>query len=128
MKFLCLICAETLMESMSEADAAKLYDEYRDYTDRLRAGGHLVGSNRLLPPEAAVTLRVRGGKVLATDGPFVETKELIGGYYLIEARDLAEAIRLAAGIPGAKMGCVEVRPIAEDEQTERALRATSPSN
>ena len=66
---------------------------------------------------AATTIRVRNGKVAATDGPWVETKEQLGGYFVIEARDLNEAIRVAAGIPGAAIGCVEIRPIAEDTQT-----------
>ncbi len=121
MKFLCLICAERVMEWMSPADAARHYDEYRRFTDEIRASGHLVEVNRLLPPDAAVTLRVRNGKVSTTDGPFAETKEHFGGYYVIEARDLNEAIRIAARIPGAKKGCVEVRPIADDEATRRAL-------
>ncbi|TMG90278.1 MAG: YciI family protein, partial [Betaproteobacteria bacterium] len=70
---------------------------------------------------AATTVRMRQGKVSVTDGPYAETKEQLGGYYVIEAKDLQEAIRVAARIPGAKTGCVEVRPIAEDAQTLRAL-------
>ena len=66
-------------------------------------------------------MRVRNGKTSVTDGPWVETKEQLGGYYLIEARDLDEAIRVAARIPGAAIGCVEVRPVAEDERTLRAI-------
>jgi hypothetical protein len=121
MKFLCLICAETLMEWMSEADAAKHYQEYRELTDSLRSENRLVSCNRLLPPDGAITVRVRGGKVSTTDGPFAETKEHLGGYYVIEARDLNEAIQVASRIPGAKIGCVEVRPIAEDGQTKQVL-------
>lgn len=81
---------------------------------------------RLLPAPAATTIRVRSGKVSTTDGPCVETREQFGGYYVIEARDLNEAIRVAAAIPGASIGCVEFRPIAEDDTTVRALglRAT----
>jgi hypothetical protein len=120
-KYVCLICAETVMEQMPEADAARHYDEYAAFTDDLRRSGHFVDCNRLLPPDAATTVRVRGGKVSTTDGPFAETKEQFGGYYVIEARDLNEAIQLAARIPGAWHGCVEVRPVAEDEQTVRAL-------
>ena len=123
MKFLCLICADTLMEWMSESHAATLYEEYRDFTDSLRHEGRLIACNRLLPPDAAITVRVRGGRVSTTDGPFAETKEHLGGYFVIEARDLNEAIQVAARIPGARMGCVEVRPIAQDEQTLRALEA-----
>jgi hypothetical protein len=121
MKFLCLICAGTLMEWMPEPDAAAHNDEYREFTESLRSEGRLIACNRLLPPDAAVTLRVRGGKISTTDGPFAETKEHLGGYYVIEARDLNEAIQVAARIPGARIGCVEVRPIAEDEQTLGAL-------
>ena len=124
MKFLCLICAETVMEWMSEADAAKHYEEYREFTDSLRESGHFISCNRLLPPDAAITLRVRDGKISTTDGPFIETKEHLGGYYVIEARNLTEAVQMASRIPGAKTGCVEVRPIAEDERTLQALGLT----
>ena len=121
MKYLCLICAEKVMEQMPEADAAKHYEEYREFTDAIRASGHLVGVNRLLPPSAATTVRLRQGKVTTTDGPYAETKEQLGGYYVIEARDLNEAIHVASRIPGARLGCVEVRPIADDAQTREAL-------
>ena len=121
MKFLCLICAETVMEWMSDTDAAQHFEEYREFTGNVRRDGHFVDSNRLLPPDAAVTLRVRNGQVFTTDGPFTETKEHLGGYYLIEARDLTEAIRVASKIPGAKIGCVEVRPVADDERTLQVL-------
>ena len=121
MKYLCLIAAEKVMEQMTEADAAKHFDEYREFTDAIRRSGHYLGCNRLLPPVSATTIRVRQGKISATDGPYVETKEQLGGYYLIEARDLNEAIQVASRIPGAKHGCVEIRPVAEDEQTVRAI-------
>lgn len=121
MRFLCLICAEKVMEQMPEADAARHFGEYAAFTDDIRRSGHYIGCNRLLPPDHATTVRVRNGKVSTTDGPWVETKEQLGGYYLIEARDLNEAIRIAAKIPGAAKGCVEVRPVAEDEQTMTAL-------
>ncbi|WP_019867786.1 YciI family protein [Methylovulum miyakonense] len=121
MKYLCLICAETVMEQMDNDVAEHHFKEYAEFTKNLKEGGHYLGCNRLLPPSAAVTVRVRGGKVSATDGPFAETKEQFGGYYLIEARDLNEAIQIASRIPGAKHGCVEVRPVAEDEQTLQAL-------
>jgi len=74
-----------------------------------------------LPADAATTLRVRDGKVTTTDGPFAETREVFGGYYLIAARDLDEALAIAARIPGAQKGCVEVRPVADDAQTRAAL-------
>lgn len=121
MKFLCLICAEKVMEQMPEADAAAHFGEYARFTEDIRASGHYISCNRLLPPSEATTIRVRNGKVSTTDGPWVETKEQLGGYYLIEARDLNEAIRIASRIPGAARGCVEIRPVAEDEQTVTAL-------
>jgi len=121
MKFLCLICAEKMMEHMPEPDAERHYEEYREFTEAIRKSGHFIGVNRLLPPNAATTVRVRQGKVAVTDGPYAETKEQLGGYYVIEAKDLQEATQVAARIPGAKTGCVEVRPIAEDAQTLHAL-------
>ena len=121
MRFLCLICAEKVMEQMTDADAERHYDEYARFTADVRTSGHFVDCNRLQPPATATTVRVRDGKVSTTDGPFAETKEQLGGYYMLEARDLNEAIQIAARIPGARMGCVEVRPVADDAQTMRAL-------
>jgi len=121
MKFLGLICAEKVMEQMTEADAEKHYQDYTEFTEAIRRSGHFIGCNRLLPPGAATTVRVRQGKVSTTDGPYAETKEQLGGYFVIEARDLDDAIGVAARIPGAWIGCVEVRPIAEDARTLRAL-------
>ncbi|OQW43216.1 MAG: hypothetical protein A4S08_01015 [Proteobacteria bacterium SG_bin4] len=117
MKYLCLICAEKVMEQMPKNEADQHYEEYREFTDDIRESGHFVDCNRLLPPSAAITIRVRKGKISSTDGPFAETKEQFGGYYVIEARDLNEAIQVAAKIPGASRGCVEIRPIATDPQT-----------
>lgn len=128
MKFLCLICAEKVMEQMTDAEAARHYDEYAEFTRAIRASGHFVGANRLVPPARAVTVRVRNGRVAATDGPFAETKEQLGGYYVIEARDLEDAIGVAARIPGASIGCVEIRPIAEDAATLRALEPQRGAN
>jgi hypothetical protein len=121
MKYLCLICADTWMERMSESDAQKHYDDYQDFTEDLRDSGHYLDCNRLQPPETAVTVRMRGGQLSTTDGPYAETREQLGGYYLLEAADLNEAIHLASKIPGAEIGCVEIRPIAEDEATLKAL-------
>jgi hypothetical protein len=123
MKFLCLICAENVMEDMPADDAAQHYDEYAAFTADLRRSGQLVDCNRLLPTDAAVTVRVRNGNVATTDGPYAETKEHFGGYYLIDAPSMDAAIGIAARIPGASRGCVEVRPVADDEQTRRALSA-----
>lgn len=121
MKFMCLICAEKVMEQMPEADAAAHYGEYAEFTDAIRRSGHFLACNRLLPAATATTVRVRKGAVSTTDGPYAETKEQFGGYYVIEARDLNEAILVASRIPGAARGCVEVRAVAEDEQTVQAL-------
>jgi hypothetical protein len=117
MKFICLICAEIVMEQMPAADAEKHYQEYAEFTTDIKRKGQFISANRLTPADTAITVRVRNGKVSTTDGPFAETKEQFGGYYVIEAKDLNEAIQVAAKIPGARFGCVEVRPIAEDKQT-----------
>ena len=117
MKFLCLICAEAVMEQLPKADADKHFQEYVAFTESIKTSGHFLGANRLKPADTATTGRVRNGKLLTTDGPFAETKEQVGGYYLIEARDLNEAIQVASRIPGARLGCVEVRPVADDLQT-----------
>jgi hypothetical protein len=121
MKYLCLICAEKVMEQMTDAVAEQHFQDYTDFTQAIRKSGHFIGCNRLLPPATATTVRVRNGRVSTTDGPFAETKEQLGGYYLIEARDLDEAVEVAARIPGAWIGCVELRPVAEDERTLRAI-------
>lgn len=122
MKYLCLICAEIVVDQMSAADAQACFEDYREYIDTLRASGHYVDCNRLLPAATATTLRVHpGGRVSTVDGPFAETKEQLGGYVVIEARDLNEAIQVAARIPGARHGCVEIRPIATDAPTRYAL-------
>jgi hypothetical protein len=121
MKFLCLICAERAMEQMSEGEAEKHSRDYAEFTDAIRASGHYVGCNRLLSSGSATTVRVRRGKIATTDGPYIETKEQLGGYYVVEAKDLNEAILVAARIPGAWIGCVEVRPIADDPRALGAL-------
>lgn len=121
MKFLCIICAEKVMEHMPAEQAERHYDDYAEFTRAIRGSGHFIGCNRLLPPETAKTVRVRNGKVTTTDGPFAETKELFGGYYLIEASSMDEAVNVAARIPGAWLGCVEVRPVAEDDRTLSVL-------
>jgi hypothetical protein len=115
------------MEQMSDADADPHFDENAALTREIRDSGHYVGCNRLMTSDTAITVRVRNGRLSTTDGPFTETKEQIGGYYVVEARDLNEAIRLAAKIPGARYGSVEIRPIATDERTLRALGTTSGS-
>jgi len=113
MKYICLICAEKVMEQMTKADADAHYEEYRKFTADIRRSGHYVACNRLLPAAEAITVRVRQGNIATTDGPFAETKEQLAGFYLVDARDLNEAIQIAARIPPARVGCVEIRPIRE---------------
>jgi hypothetical protein len=89
--------------------------EYFAFTEGIRKSGHYVGGNALQPVHTATTVRVRQGRLSTTDGPFAETKEQLGGYYLIDARDLNDAIQVASKIPSARVGSVEVRPIQEFE-------------
>jgi hypothetical protein len=96
---------------MTEADRGKIFGEYGKFTEEIKRGGQYQGSNPLQPTSTATTVRVRNGKQLTTDGPFAETKEQLGGYYLIEAKNLDEAIAIAAKIPSARTGSIEVRPI-----------------
>ena len=118
MKYLCLIYEEEkLWQKMPKPEAEKIFGEYFAFGDSIRKSGHYVGGNALQPTSAATTVRVRGGKVSTTDGPFAETKEQLGGYYLLEAKDLNDAIQVAARIPGARMGGVEVRPVMEIPRT-----------
>ena len=117
MKYLCLIYSdETQWPKLPKVEADKRMGEYMEFTNSIKQSGHYVGSNRLQPTQNATTVRVRNGKLSTTDGPFAETKEQLGGYYLIEARDLNEAIQVASRNPGARHGSVEVRPIAEAPQ------------
>jgi len=112
-KYLCLIYSdETQWPKLPKPEMDKMMAEYMEFTHGIQQSGQLVGSNRLQPTHTATTVRVRDGKLSTTDGPFAETKEQLGGYYLVEARDLNEAIQVAARIPGARVGCIEVRPIA----------------
>src|SRR5207245_11011794 len=112
-----LMCSyETQWPKLPKVEADKWMGEYMEFTNSIKQSGHYVGSNRLQPTQSATTVRVRNGKLSTTDGPFAETKEQLGGYYLIEARDLNEAIQVASRNPGARHGSVEVRPIAEVPQ------------
>lgn len=117
MKYLCMISAEQVMETMPPDEAERHFQEYAEFTEDIRKSGHFLGANRLQPMTTATSVRVRNGRVQLTDGPFAETREQIGGYYVIEASDLNDAIHVAARIPGARYGTVEIRPIAEDAQT-----------
>ena len=112
MKYLCLIYdEEKKLQEMSKAENDAFMGEYFQFTRDIQASGHFVAGDALQPVAAATTLRVRGGKLSTTDGPFAETKEQLGGYYLIEARDLNDAIQVASRIPSARIGSIEVRPI-----------------
>lgn len=117
MKYLCLIYEDdTLWQKMPKAEVDRLYAQYSAFKDAVKKSGHLVGCNPLQPTRTATTVRVRNGKISTTDGPFAETKEQLGGYSLIEARDLNDAIQVASRIPGARLGSIEVRGIREVNQ------------
>ncbi len=93
------------------ATAKKMMDEYGAFTQSIIQSGNFKAGDRLQPATTATTVRVREGKTLTTDGPFAETREQLGGYYLIDAKDLDAALAIAARIPGARFGSIEVRPI-----------------
>jgi hypothetical protein len=117
MRYLCLIYDdEKKVATMSESESNAFMGEYFAFTDGIKQSGHHLAGEALQPVETATTVRVRNGKVGTTDGPFAETKEQLGGFYMIEARDLNDAIQVAAKIPSAKIGSVEVRPIVEFTQ------------
>ena len=112
MKYLCLVYGdERVMQSVDDRHCLA-------FDADIRASGHCIASEALQPVATATTVRVRNGKVAVTDGPFAETKECLAGFYLVEARDLNEAIQLAARIPPAALGSIEVRPIRPIRQIE----------
>lgn len=114
MKYLCMVLVdEKKLNALSESESQVLDDESLNYDDTLRKGGHFLAAQALESVHAATTVRLRNGKVSMTDGPFAETNEQIGGFILIEARDLDEAIQLASKIPVIRFGGVEVRPVKE---------------
>ena len=114
MKYLCLIYDDEQTWQKFPADVRDKYmGEYRQFTDTIKKNGQHVGSNQLQPTHTATTVRVRNGKVSTTDGPYIETKEQLGGYYLIDAKDLNDAIQVASRIPSARSGAIEVRPVVE---------------
>jgi hypothetical protein len=107
MKYLCLVYSEeSKLETICDS-------ECRAFREDLEEGGHCLAAEALQPVQAATTVRVRNGRLSLTDGPFAETKEQLAGFYLIEARDLNEAIHLAAKIPPARVGSIEIRPVRE---------------
>jgi hypothetical protein len=114
MKYLCLVYYEEKnMHSMSQAEWDAMNNECLACGDSLRASGHWLDGAALQSIDTATTVRVRNGKVTTTDGPFAETKEQLAGFYLLDARDLNEAIQLAGKIPPARYGSIEVRPVRE---------------
>src|SRR3954463_14558618 len=117
MKYLCLVYGEEqAIQSMDDRHCL-------DFDESIRKSGHCIASEALQPVSTATTVRMRNGKVSVTDGPFAETKEALAGFYMIEARDLNEAIQLAAKIPPAAVGSVEIRPIRPIRETARAHAA-----
>jgi len=114
MKYMLLIYdEEQAWAKLSEAERKQVYAEYGQFSQQVKASGQYVTGAQLQPISAATSVRVRNGKRLLTDGPFAETREQLGGYYLVEAKDLDEALGLAARIPSARFGTIEVRPLVE---------------
>ena len=114
MKYLCLIYNdEKNMATLPPSALETMMGEYNQFTSDIKGSGHYVAGEALHPVATATTVRVRNGKVSTTDGPFAETKEQLGGFYYIEAKDLNDAIQIAARIPSARMGSIEVRPIVD---------------
>jgi hypothetical protein len=111
MKYMLLIYTDE--KTWTESERQKCFAESTELTHELHASGQYLGASPLHPVATATSVRVRDSKRLVTDGPFAETHEQLGGYFLIEARDLDEAITIAARIPGARKGTVEVRPVLE---------------
>ncbi len=115
MRYLCLVHVDdpAVTQMLDEEQGRQLDIDSLAYDDELAASGNFVTANALQPPETAALVRVRDGQVSVTDGPFIETKEQLAGFLLIEARDLNDAIRLASGVPMARYGTIEVRGIYE---------------
>lgn len=116
MQYLLLIYLdESRWERLDDPEQQKIYKQYRDLIGDLTQAGKFLGGNELQPTSTATTVRVRDGKTSMTDGPFVETKEQLGGYFLVEAKDLDEALALAARVPSSKTGSIEVRPVVANK-------------
>jgi hypothetical protein len=117
MRYLCLIYDdEKKTGAMPRGESDAFMGEYFTFTDGIKKSGHFLGGEALQPVHTATTVRVRNGKLSTTDGPFAETKEQLGGFYLINAKDLKDAVQVASKIPSARLGSVEVRPIMEYNQ------------
>lgn len=114
MKYMLLIYHdEHAWDGLTEAERQQIYSEYGQLSERLAAKGQLVDGSELQPITTATSVRIRDGKELITDGPFAETHEQLGGYYLIDVKNLDEATSIAAQIPSARTGTIEIRPLAE---------------
>ena len=119
MRYLCLAYEEeNKLNDLSKSEWDALRGETLSYLEELKSRGHVITAEALQSTRAATTVRVRGGRVSLTDGPFAETKEHLGGFFLINARDLNEAIQLASKWPSARFGSIEVRPIQEELREE----------
>jgi hypothetical protein len=118
MRYMLLIYGDD-QAAMSEADAAAEYQAYNAFTQDIVDRGLMQGGEALQPTSTATTVRVRNDETLTTDGPFAETKEQLGGFYIVDCKDLDEAIETAAKIPGARKGSIEVRPIMEFPEAPR---------
>ena len=117
MQYMCLIYGdERARLGMSDADRNQMIADYGSFTESIRQSGNMLAGDALEPTTTATTIRVRNGETLTTDGPFAETKEQLGGYYLIEAKDADEALAIAERIPGARHGAIEVRPVMVFDQ------------
>lgn len=123
MKFMCLAYEEeATLNALSRAEWDALRTETIDYVESLRARGHLVLTHALQSVRTAATVRVRGGARLVSDGPYAETKEMIGGFFIVDAKDREEALALAAAWPSARLGAIEVRPIEDALPAEQRYR------
>jgi hypothetical protein len=112
MKYLCLIYdTESVLVARSKDEVDRMHRDYMSFTDDIKSSRHMLAGEALMPVSSATTVRLRNGKLGTTDGPFAETKEQLGGFYMIEATDLNEAIQIAGRIPSASTGSIEVRPI-----------------
>jgi hypothetical protein len=116
LKYLCLIYLdESHAGTRPQGSDGRIVEECSDYVEELKARGRYIASAALQPVQTAVTVRALNGKVSLADGPFAGTKEQLAGFYLIEARDLNQAIQVASRIPAARLGCIEVRPTVDEE-------------
>src|SRR5262245_46142140 len=114
MKYLCLIHTDDkVIAGMSQAEIISLEEEHFAYDDELRKCGHFIVAEALENAHDSTIVKIRNGKMIVTDGPFVETKEQLGGFFLIEARDLNEAIQVVSRIPCARLGTIEVRAVRD---------------